>query len=281
MVNTVVVGVEGTESSQDALVWAAEFAGARKSELEILCATGTSHSHADALRDEASEQAAKELVHEAAERAVQVSPRLAVHTTVSASRPGEALTEASVRAELMVVGSHRLGARERAFSGPLAYQIVAGSRCPALVVPAGTGDGGSGVVVGTDGSPESGAGVALAAAEADRFGQELTVVHAWQTPLRFVSVDIITEHDNAWIEENRRTVLADSVVGLAERYPNLVIHQSLVNASPGRALLEAAVGARMLVVGSRGLNGIARMLLGSVSHAMVLHSPCPVMVVHT
>ena len=57
----------------------------------------------------------------------------------------------------------------------------------------------------------------------------------------------------------------------------LFFHQT----QPARALLHAAQDARLLVVGSRGLHGVARMLLGSVSHTVIIHAPCPVLVVRT
>jgi len=45
------------------------------------------------------------------------------------------------------------------------------------------------------------------------------------------------------------------------------------------ALLEAADGADLLVVGSRGLGGLRGALLGSISEQCVQHSSCPVVVV--
>jgi nucleotide-binding universal stress UspA family protein len=49
---------------------------------------------------------------------------------------------------------------------------------------------------------------------------------------------------------------------------------------PRPALLDAAHRAQMLVVGARGLGGVRGMMLGSVSHAVLHHAPCPVAVVH-
>jgi len=49
---------------------------------------------------------------------------------------------------------------------------------------------------------------------------------------------------------------------------------------PARALLEAAAGASLLVVGARGLGGFHGLLIGSVSQHCLRHASCPVAVVH-
>jgi nucleotide-binding universal stress UspA family protein len=281
MARIVVVGVEGTDSSHDALTWAAQAAGFRRDELEIVYATGVPDADMNLLYDDAVEQASESLLRDESERALHVMPGLTVTTTLSRSTPGRALTDASEHAALVVVGSRPLGMMERIFAGSLSYQVVAGAHCPVLVVPQGSGDGGSGVVVGADGSPDSVAAVALAAAEADRLGQELTVVHSWRSPATYLSVDGVTRSHDELIRERERVVLAESVAGLRDHYPDMVVHRELVNEQPAAALLDAVKAARLLVVGSRGLHGVARMLLGSVSHTVVLHAPCPVLVVRT
>ena len=52
------------------------------------------------------------------------------------------------------------------------------------------------------------------------------------------------------------------------------------NGPTARTLLDAARDADLLVVGSRGLSGLRRLLVGSVSQQCVYHSTCPVAVVH-
>ena len=48
---------------------------------------------------------------------------------------------------------------------------------------------------------------------------------------------------------------------------------------PGRVLVQAAQGARLLVVGSRSHSIVAGVVLGSVTLHCVMHAPCPVLVV--
>ena len=55
----------------------------------------------------------------------------------------------------------------------------------------------------------------------------------------------------------------------------------VVHAAPVRALIDAAQGADVLVVGARGRGGFAGLLLGSVSDQVTHHAPCPVTVVRS
>lgn len=281
MARTVVVGVEGTDSSREALTWAAHAAAARSDTLEIIYAVGVPYSSLELLYDDAITQGAEELLRNESLRAQEVEPGLTVRTTLSRSIPAKALTDASHGSSLLVVGSRPLGMVERLFAGSLSYQVVAGSQCPVLVVPEGSTGKGNGVVVGADGSPDSVAAVRVAAHEADRLKQQLTVVHAWQSPVTYLSVDVVSGSYDELVQEGERIVLAEAVAGISEQYPDLVVHRLLIHKQPALALIDAAKGASMLVVGSRGLHGVARMLLGSVSHTVLLHAPCPVLVMRT
>jgi nucleotide-binding universal stress UspA family protein len=77
-------------------------------------------------------------------------------------------------------------------------------------------------------------------------------------------------------------VLAESVAGLGKRYPDLTVNQVLeTDESPAQALVSAAKHAQLLVIGTRGRGALQRLLLGSVSHEVLLHLTCPTIVTRT
>ncbi|MCV2392737.1 universal stress protein [Actinotalea sp. M2MS4P-6] len=277
----VVVGVEDLPHGDAALGWAAIAAEQRGATLQLVHATGFPMAGVDMLADDWTMQGANALMDRAVAQARDLVPLVTVEPLIDRRRPAEVLVDVARGAELLVLGTHRMTTTERVFSGSLAYQIAAAAPVPTVVVPGGVALDAAGVVVGVDGSADSIEAVALAAAEADRTGQALHVVRAWMEPSLYASVDVYPEGLAESIKEEERLVLAESVAGLAEQYPDLVVHERLVREQPGTALLDEAEHARLLVVGSRGRHGLTRLLLGSVSHTVVLHAPCPVMIART
>uniref|UniRef100_UPI0035621FDD universal stress protein n=1 Tax=Actinotalea sp. TaxID=1872145 RepID=UPI0035621FDD len=232
----------------------------------------------DLLYDDGIIQGAATLLEKATARVAEIAPTVHVTSDIDRRQPAEALCDLAKDAELLVIGTHRMSAVERVFSGSLSYQIAAAAPCPVVIVPHLPAPDAAGVVVGADGSADSLDAVALAAAEADRTGQPLHILHAWQEPGIYASTDIYPVGLAESVREAERLVLAESGAGLAEQYPDLVVHDHLVHEQPATALLDLGAKSRLIVVGSRGRHGIARVLLGSVSHTVVLHAPCPVMV---
>jgi nucleotide-binding universal stress UspA family protein len=135
------------------------------------------------------------------------------------------------------------------------------------------------VVVGVDGSKESTQAVAFAATEADRAGEELTVLYAISAPDPVMDAGLTPTTLAELMVEEERLVLSETVAGIREDYPDLQVHQVLeTDKGPVDALVKAAVDARMLVVGSRGRGAIKRLLLGSTAHGVLKHLPCPTVI---
>ncbi|HSN38246.1 MAG TPA: universal stress protein, partial [Arthrobacter sp.] len=223
-------------------------------------------------------QSGMDMLQKAQASAAEQAPDVKVDIQLRHGSGGSVLREVSKEASIVVVGEHD---KHWMDGGPLtdrALQIVSASEIPAAVIPLKRGSD-HGVVVGVDGSEESLQAVDFAAAEADRGGDELTVVLAFRRPARWIENQLPKSGLAETILEEDRIVLAESVAGLADKYPDLVVHQKLEpDTEPAKALVEAAKDARLLVIGSRGRGGFSRMVLGSTAHAVLLNLPCPTIV---
>lgn len=135
------------------------------------------------------------------------------------------------------------------------------------------------VVVGVDGSSTSARAIEFAYDFADRHACELVAVHAWSDlPMDALAPIRSWDQDRETVRRKGQQILAESLSGSAQRYPNVAVHQVVSLDRPAHALLEQAAGATLLVVGSHGRGAIRSLLLGSVSHAVLYHAPCPVAV---
>ncbi|WP_045731692.1 universal stress protein [Pseudarthrobacter chlorophenolicus] len=222
------------------------------------------------------EEAGDQLLKTAAGR-VRGATAATVTTRLLTGSVGGSLAKYSGKASMLVIGSGsgHLGGT----LADRALQVAASAKVPVAVV--GTQDlaGRSGVVVGIDGSREATQAVAFAAAEADREGDELTVVYAVRMPDPVTDAGLAPASLAEMVSEEERVVLSETVAGLEEDYPDLKVHRVMdTERDPVDALVHAAGEARMLVVGSRGRGGIKRLLLGSTAHGVLKHLPCPTVI---
>jgi nucleotide-binding universal stress UspA family protein len=163
------------------------------------------------------------------------------------------------------------------------------------------------IVVGVDASPGALRALAWAADEARLRLATLQVVHAYHAqalaaPLYFPSQEALpgravaagltppeeekaeTLEDRAEFQDAVLRQAEDLLEGLLDRVGEAVegvdVQRSVLeDRNPAEALVELSADAEMLVVGSRGRGGFRSLLLGSVSHAAVLHARCPVVVI--
>jgi nucleotide-binding universal stress UspA family protein len=283
----IVVGVDGSEVSLDAVEWAAAEAVAQHRRLRVVHAfiwpllrvpVGPSkYGPPDAgLRAQA-----QRILDEALLRARQSAPGIDVSGAMPVGAPVPVLLSEIEQAPLVVLGSRGLGGFSGLLIGSTGVQVAAHASCPVIVVrPVSAAPPNSltadQVVVGVDGSSLSVEALEFGFAEAVRLGVGVVAVHVAASHVPGVgSVDVLTgEHA---LEQAR--LLAESLAGWQEKYPDMPIRRVLLCGHAGRALIEASQGARLLVVGSRGLGGFRGLLLGSVSHAVLHHAHCPVAVV--
>jgi nucleotide-binding universal stress UspA family protein len=198
-------------------------------------------------------------------------------------KPARVLAAASEGAALLVVGRRGAGA-VRQLLGSTSTAALRAARCPVAVVPASEPATGT-IVVGWDGSAPSQRAVAWAAEEAAARAAVLEVVVGWQVTTLHSAVP----HDLGYVPplsayEELAATEAEAGVALARESTGGRLPADQVRARPmhrlaARALLEAADGAALVVVGSRGRGGFAGLVLGSTSDQVARHASCPVVVV--
>lgn len=139
-----------------------------------------------------------------------------------------------------------------------------------------------GIYVGVDGSGHSAYALEWAIEEAAIRHAPVTVLTVYSVPASgWTGYPVILSQDAVEQEKARQaaeemTLKVTSQLG--EARPASVTVRA-VTGFPAGTLIEASRDADLLVVGSRGAGGFARLVLGSVSSQVVHHAHCPVVVV--
>jgi len=127
----IVVGVDGSENSTRALEWAAVQAERTGAVLEIQNSYGPGYTF---ISPSEVKLAMDRVVGEAAARAAEVAPGVAVRTTTHEGSPAHALIKLSKGADLLVVGSRGLGGFGGLLLGSVSQQCCQHAECPVVIV---------------------------------------------------------------------------------------------------------------------------------------------------
>ncbi|GAA3046187.1 universal stress protein [Actinokineospora globicatena] len=279
----VLVAVDGSQSALAAARWAAAEAARRGTWLTVVSVypwplTGypealvTQHDLRDGLRAQTLAN-----LDEATVAATETVPGLEVRVNALEGDVVGSLRSASEDAALLVLGSRGLGGFSGFLLGSTAVALVAHGHCPTVVVRGeDTGPHGQ-ILVGIDGGDTDDASLGFAFERASTTGETVIVVHAWGSGITdavgFAALD--------WtlVAEAADALVAERVAPWRAKFPDVAVTEVVVRERPARALLDRAVDADLVVVGSRGRGGFAGLVLGSTSQVLVRHSPSPVVVV--
>jgi nucleotide-binding universal stress UspA family protein len=139
------------------------------------------------------------------------------------------------------------------------------------------------IVVGIDGSSGADAALAWAIEEARLCDAKIDVIHAWQEPPAVTPAAEATAHDLAALMGHaaERSLEAAIRRAVPEGFAGHSVHMRtwVAHGPAGPVLVEAAKDADLLVVGTRGLGAVGRLVLGSISHYCLHHADCPVVVI--
>ncbi len=284
MSETVNVGYSGSDTSAEAVTWAATEAAVRGAALRIItCVEMPVVSGEAALgwnSGEAYEAIRAGSVSASDEMAAKVKamhPTLAVTAEVIPGPASSALLTDTAATDFIVVGASSHEGAAAFWLGTTPRQLVHNSPCPVAVIRgAATRGAPDRIVVGIDGSETSDAAVKWAADEADRHRVNLHLVHGWS--YAYAPVDASATQARDLTEVDADCTLNRSIDLARERCGGTVTGQ-LVETSAVTALLEAVRDGDLLVLGSHGHGGLRNRLLGSTVNSVLDAAAVPVVVV--
>jgi len=268
----VVVGVDAAAHTDAAIAWATRYAAEHRLPLTLVHGAGTfarltsfdptvtrqqMRIEGRRVTDDALAKAQKLMRSSGVEVEVRVQVLLA--------EGRDALLEAAADAALLVVGSRGRGTIASVLLGSVSVGVSAHAACPVVVARPGHDDGH--VVVGVDGTESSVRALGFAFDTASWQGRKLDVVNTWGGGTPYPG-GMVGEQRRV-VTEDHRLLVAEALAGLAEKYPDVVVAEYVVENDAVDALVRASQEASLVVVGSRNRGDAAGLLLGSVSREVV------------
>jgi nucleotide-binding universal stress UspA family protein len=292
---TIVVGVDGSANGAAAMRWAVAEAALRQDRVVALFAWGyipPGHAGHDRTFDaEYGPADADAALVAAIDAAVGPDSAGAIERRVIGDLAPKALLAASTGAELLVVGARGVGGFRGLLLGSVSQACLHHTSVPLAIIrsapppdPTAVGEqrptsGAQRIVVGVDGSDSARRAMRWAVEEARQRRAAVDVVHAWHAPNAVPSPFAGMPIDTEVVEKYARSVLDRVVDGEDLRRQPAPVERILVRGGAASAILDAAPGADLVVLGSRGLGGFTGLLLGSVTHHVAHHVRCPLVVI--
>lgn len=284
----VVAGVDGSVESLAAAEWAAREAVRGGRSLRLLHARNWHPGQGQAeSADAAGRHLAQRVLREAEERVRAVYPDVRVHGEQVEGPATAALVKAAEDAEVLALGSRGLNRVTGLLAGSVALGVVAKTTRPVVLVRAGTppeeaspAEARRDVVLGVDVTEPCGEVIEYAFETARTHHTRLRALYAWRAPDPFTlgpgEVGLVSDPQRA---EEWLGFLTAVLQAWRDKYPDVEVVQTVVEGKAAGALVKAASGAELLVVGHR-LAGRPRVpRTGPVAHAVIHRVTCPVVVV--
>lgn len=237
---------------------------------------------------ERAEDAARKTLEGQAEKAREMGVEVSgVHAV--AGRPDAEIVRVAeeVGARLVVLGSRGLGPVRRAVMGSVSLSVVHHSHCSALVVR-GDEDGSlpGQILLALDGSEQARVAAEAAAEISASTGSGMHVVFVAPTAEHLYGHHLYSRELKQSIREQAEgdvMSFLDEQVGWIEASGGKVEDTHMAVGRPDAEIVKLAeeLGAGLTVVGSRGLGGVRRALVGSVSDSVIRHAHGPVLVVRS
>lgn len=186
---------------------------------------------------------------------------------------------------MIAMATHALAPLERLVMPSRTIRVLRHARCPVLLsrraLQAGEVDHGAGprVVAGIDGSSSDADVLVNAVAEAERRNAVLEIVYAW-TPEWFSNDGGVAFKSEAGVRA-AQAIIDRGIATVRTHSSSVAVRPVLMERRPIEAILDAAVGAEMVVIGEHHHGVIERSIFGSTTEAVLRGASVPVVVVPT
>ncbi|GHG53064.1 universal stress protein [Streptomyces griseocarneus] len=296
----ITAGLDGSAESLAAAHWAAAEAARRGLALRLLHAWILHVPEpADVPPERDRDYWAKRIVHAAHAEVRARFPALDVTEDIVADEPGAALLKAAEASAMVVLGSRGLDRLESFFLGDVGLHVAGRAERPVVLVRTGMGSRprhpapAASPTGSSAGSPAGGGGVVLglglrrpahdlldfAFDAAAARGVPLRVLHGRPLPVQAYAPWGVDPEVAQEITEHAELEVAQALRPWRERHPDVTVIDAVSLESPAKAVVRAAGGADLLVVGRRRHRPALVPRLSAVAQACVHHAPCPVVVV--
>jgi nucleotide-binding universal stress UspA family protein len=274
----ILVAVDGSESSRNALTQAFRFAVDEKCWITVTSVVPPYEGEIEILGIKDIRAALRKPCDEALGEAQRLAEtdRVLIKTVCEEGDVHERIVDLAdaENCDLIVMG--RSGRRRSPFIGSVTARVIGHTQREVLVVPDGTAVGWKTIVLATDGSRYSAAATERAIAFAKSYGGELRVISAVDVPSEFhaeapQAVEDLVRKAQGFTADVKKSAAAAGVP--AEAF--------VAEAEADRAInsLAREQKADIIVLGSHGRTGLRRLLMGSVAEKVIGHATCPVLVV--
>jgi nucleotide-binding universal stress UspA family protein len=280
----IIVGVDASHRSRDALAL-----GQALSEPGGRLIVVYAHPFGD-LSSLLTEGDEERLIREAAESVARQAYEVLDHATeremriVAERSPAAALQELALETEagLIVVGSSERSGLGKVLAGSVAEALLSGAPVPVAVAPGGyasTSRAPAGVIgCAFDGSDEARHALRYADALAARLAARIQIIGVHQ-PMGFGGVSVTGSFGYRSANDALRQALQAALDEASEQLVSGAATTLLLDGPAAPTLIARSVELDLLVAGSRGYGSVRRVLLGSVSRALVRDASCPIVVV--
>lgn len=286
MIGEIVVGVDESDGAAEALRWAVREASFHDSTVTAVMAWGLLDQHyatvAERFDPAYDESNALEALRTFIASAVGEQAAAEVRARAVCELPARALLDAATEADLLVVGARGLGGFRGLMLGSVSQRCLNDATVPVAIVRAvehRNAQRTERIVVGVDGSETSQRALRWALAEGRGRKASVEVVHAWQIPYAGHYPHMTNMIDLSTYEEASRKVLDDALAAEGADDHAVPIKRTSIQGGAAATIVDLAEDADLVVLGSRGLGAVKKMLLGSVTMQVTHHSQCPVVVI--